>query len=73
MLTSIFIFKLLCGASEGFMKALKALMKFFEAPQRSARIKFEVNAYFNTTSSKSTGKGKRGSMGKLVMRNILLK
>ena len=56
MLTSIFIFKLLCGASEGFMKALKALMKFFEAPQRSARIKFEVNAYFNTTSSNPRGR-----------------
>ena len=31
-----FIFKLLCGASKGFMKAL---IKPFEAPQRSVKIK----------------------------------
>ena len=30
---------LLCGASKGFMKALKAFIKLFEAPQRSVKIK----------------------------------
>ena len=30
-----FIFTLLCGASKGFMNALKAFIKPFEAPQRS--------------------------------------
>ena len=33
------IFTLLCGASICFMKALKAFIKPFEAPQRSAKIK----------------------------------
>ena len=37
--TSIFIFALIFSASEGFMKALKAFIKPFEAPQRSAKIK----------------------------------
>ena len=31
-LTQIFIFTLLCGASNGFMKAFKAFIKPFEAP-----------------------------------------
>ena len=34
-----FIFILLCGASKGFMKALKTFIKLFEAPQRSVKIK----------------------------------
>ena len=38
-LTYIFIFTLLCGAPKGFVKALKALIKPFEAPQRSVKIK----------------------------------
>ena len=38
-LTEIFIFiSLLCGASKGFMKALKGLHKPFEAPERSVKI-----------------------------------
>ena len=37
-LTEIFIFVLLCGASKGFMKPLKAFIKPFEAPQISAKI-----------------------------------
>ena len=32
-----------------FMKALKISIKSFEAPKRSAKIKTEVNFYFNTT------------------------
>ena len=31
------------------MKALKAFIKPFEAPQRSVKIKIKVNFYFNTT------------------------
>ena len=38
-LSNIFIFLLPCGASKGFMKALKAFIKPFEAPQRSVKIK----------------------------------
>ena len=38
-LSYIFIFTLLCGASKGFMKALSAFIKPFEAPQRSVKIK----------------------------------
>ena len=38
-LSWIFIFILLCGASKGFMKALKAFIKPFEAPQGSVKIK----------------------------------
>ena len=38
-LTSVFIFKLPCGASKGFMKAVGAFKKPFEAPQRSVKIK----------------------------------
>ena len=38
-LTYIFIFTFLCGASKGFMKALKTFIKPFEAPQRSVKIK----------------------------------
>ena len=35
----IFIFTLLCSASKGFMRALMAFIKPFEAPQRSVKIK----------------------------------
>ena len=38
-LTEISIFTLLCGASKGFKKTLKAFIKSFEAPQTSAKIK----------------------------------
>ena len=38
-LTYIFIFKLLCGASKGFLNFFKALIKPFETPQRSVKIK----------------------------------
>ena len=34
-----FIFTLLCGASKGFMKVLKAFIKPFEASQKSVKIK----------------------------------
>ena len=40
IINSNFIFKLFCGASEGSMKAFKVLLKHFEAPQRSVKIKF---------------------------------
>ena len=48
-LSSIFIFTLLCGASKGFMKAFKAFIKPSEAPQKSEKIKIELNFNFNTT------------------------
>ena len=32
--TNLTIFTLLCGASKGFMKAFKAFVKLFEAPQK---------------------------------------
>ena len=38
-LTEIFIFALLCGVSNGFVKAFKAFIKPSEAPQRKAEIK----------------------------------
>ena len=37
-----FYFTLLCGPSKGFMKALKAFIKSFEAPQRSVKIKIKL-------------------------------
>ena len=37
-LSQIFIFTLICGASEGFIKAFKAFIKPFEASQRSVKI-----------------------------------
>ena len=39
-LTYIFIFRLLCSPSNGFMKDLKDFIKYFEEPQRSVKIKF---------------------------------
>ena len=36
-LSESFIFTLLCGASKGFMKALKAFTRPFKAPQRSVK------------------------------------
>ena len=38
-LTYIFIFTFLYGVSKGFMKALKAFIKPFEAPKRSVKVK----------------------------------
>ena len=37
---------LLCGALKGFMKAFKAFIKPFEAPQSSVKIKIDVNFFF---------------------------
>ena len=37
--SQFFIFALLCGASKGFMKALKAFIKPFASQQRSVKIK----------------------------------
>ena len=37
--TYIFIFKPFCGVSKGFLKALKAFTKPFEAQQRDPKIK----------------------------------
>ena len=48
-ITSKFFFTLLCGAAKGFMTTFKIFMKPFVAPQRSVKIKIQVNLYFNTT------------------------
>ena len=45
----IFIFTLLCGVAKGFMKALKAFVKHFEAPQGSVKISMSVNFYLKAT------------------------
>ena len=42
-----FIFTLLCGASKGFMRASKAFIKPSETPQRSVKIKIQLNFHFN--------------------------
>ena len=53
-----FIFILIFGALKGFIKALKALIKPFKAPQRSMEIKTSVNFYFNTSFGNARdGKG----------------
>ena len=44
-LIQIFILTLLCDASKGFIKTLKAFIKPFEAPQRRAKIKIWINLY----------------------------
>ena len=46
-LTSIFLFTLLCGASKGFMKALKVIIKPLKVPHISVKRKIYVNFYFN--------------------------
>ena len=48
-LSSISIFTLYCGASNGLMKAFKSFIRPFEAPQSSVKIKILVNFYSNTT------------------------
>ena len=52
----ILSFTLLCGATKDFMKAFKAFIKPFEAPQRNVKIKIEVN--FLSLSGVGTGKVK---------------
>ena len=47
-LRQVFIFTLLCGAPIGLMKALKAFVKPFEAPERTEN-KIHLNFYFNAT------------------------
>ena len=40
---------------KGFMKALKAFIKLFKAPQRIVNIKISVSFYFNTTFGNARG------------------
>ena len=42
-LTQILILTLLCGASKGFIQAFKAFIKPYETPQRSVKIKININ------------------------------
>ena len=44
-LTQILILTILCGPAKGFMKALKAFIKLFEAPQRSVKILIYLNFF----------------------------
>ena len=53
-LSEIVIFTLLCGASKSFLKAFKALIKPFEAPQRSVKIKISLK--FFSSSGIGTGR-----------------
>ena len=53
-LIKIFLFTLLCGAPESLMKAFKAFIKPFEAPQRSVKIKIQLN--FFSSSRIGTGR-----------------
>ena len=50
-LTWIFVFALLCGASKGFMKVLKAFIKPFEQPHRSVKIKIYYGLIFKDLRS----------------------
>ena len=45
----IFYLHTSCVALKGLVKALKAFIKPFEAPQGSVKIKLSVNFYFNAT------------------------
>ena len=42
---SNFFFTFLRGASKGFMKAFKAFIKLFKAPQSSVKIKIQLNFF----------------------------
>ena len=53
-MSEIVIFTLLCGASKSFLKAFKALIKPFEAPQRSVKIKISLK--FFSLSGIGTGR-----------------
>ena len=50
------IFTVLCGASKGFMKALKTFIKYSGAPQRKVKSKIEVR--FFSSSRIGTGRVK---------------
>ena len=52
---------LLCGPSKGFMKAFKAFIKSFETPQRSVKIKIELN--FFSSSGVGAGRVKANNFG----------
>ena len=41
----MFVSTLLCGAAKGFMKAFETFIKPFEAPQRSVKIKIQLNFF----------------------------
>ena len=40
------MFTLLCPTSKGFKKALRAFIKPFEAPQKSVKVKIQINLLF---------------------------
>ena len=59
------MFTLLCGISEGFMKAFKAFIKPFESPQRSTKIK-NLSLYFNETFFEMDGTGTVKNVGTAI-------
>ena len=52
-----FIFTLFCGTTKGFMNALKAFIKPFEAPRRSVKIKLKL-IFISTQLSEMHGAGR---------------
>ena len=50
-----FYFRTLCSVPKGFMKALKAFIKPFETPQRSVKIKTQLN-FFSSSGVKGQQK-----------------
>ena len=71
-LSQTFIFTLLCGASKDFMKALKAIIKPFEAPRRSVKKK-KINLILILMQlSEMHGTGRVKYMGKTLVAVILL-
>ena len=63
-----FYFALLCYAWKGFMKVFKAFIKPSEAPQRSVKIKIELNFLFWYKFLKCTGR--EGLNGDLEIANV---
>ena len=70
--TQIFNFTLLCGASKGFMKAFKAFINHFESPQRSVKMKIQVNFISSFGIGNRVQKKIRGEDGEGLMLSILV-
>ena len=65
----IFIFTLLCGAAKSFLKTFRALIKPFEAPQRSVKI---FNFIFFSSSWIGTGRVKMNLSFSMVLYFFLI-
>ena len=60
----MFIFTLLCGASQGFMKALKAFIKPLEPSQRSVKIKIYVVFFSSGVATLRVKEGRKNMKGR---------